>query len=272
VFEGLTVIITGGSSGVGRELARRLLARGANLALLARSQTALDSVKEELEQAAPGSTRVEVFSCDVSVNEAVESVLGEVADVFGLPDILVNSAGILREGYFERQTLETFRQVMDVNFFGTLHCIRAVLPLFKRKGEGRIVNISSMAGLMGVFGYAAYCSSKHAVAGLTATLRTELKPQNIRVHLVCPPEFDSPMVDEINTDRTPENRKIAGTLPILSAEAVADAILAGIEKERYEIVPGVSTRLARHMDRWAPSLGRKLADHLLSKCYRGPED
>jgi len=271
VFKGKTVVITGGSSGVGKELARKLTARGATLALLARNRPALDAVKAELEGTSAGPRRVEVFPCDVSVNRAVETAFARIEAALGPPDILINSAGILREGYFERQTLETFRQVMDVNFFGTLHCIRAVLPLFQRKGQGRIVNIASMAGLMGVFGYAAYCSSKHAVTGLTATLRTELKPQNIRVHLVCPPEFDSPMVDEINKDRTPENRKIAGTLPILSAAAVADAILAGIEKERYEIVPGVSARLARRMDRWAPSLGRKLADRLLLACYRGPE-
>ena len=75
----------------------------------------------------------------------------------------------------------------------TLHCIRAVLPHFKKKREGRIVNISSMAGIMGVFGYSAYCASKHAVAGLTASLRIELIHQNILVHIVLPPEFNSPM-------------------------------------------------------------------------------
>jgi len=271
VFQGKTVIVTGGSSGLGRALARKLAARGATLALIARNRTALDSVRAELRGPAADPTRVEVFPCDVSANAAVEAVFGAIETALGLPDVLINSAGILREGYFERQTLETFRQVMDVNFFGTLHCIRAALPLFKRKGEGRIVNVSSMAGLTGVFGYAAYCASKHAVAGLSGTLRAELKPQNIRVHLVCPPEFDSPMVDGIHADRTPENRKVVGTLPTLSAEAVADEILAGIEKERYEIVPGAAARLARRVDRWVPSLGRRLSDHLLGKCYRGPD-
>jgi 3-dehydrosphinganine reductase len=159
---------------------------------------------------------------------------------------------------------------MDVNFFGTLHCVRSVLPLFEQTGGGRIVNLCSLAGLMGVFGYTAYCASKHAVAGLTHTLRTELKPRNIRVHLVCPPEFDSPMVDEINRDRTPENRRIAGTLPKLTAGEVADAILDGMAKERYEIVPGRTARMAVRLDRWAPSLGRMLSDRLLRGCYQGP--
>jgi len=270
MFQGKTVVITGGSSGVGKELARRFLEQGACPALLARNEKRLASARDELAGNGPRASRVEVFPCDVTRTESVETALQGVVDALGVPDILVNSAGILREGYFDRQSLETFREVMDVNFFGTLHCIRSVLPLFEPKGGGRIVNLCSLAGLMGVFGYTAYCSSKHAVAGLTHTLRAELKPRNIRVHLVCPPEFDSPMVDEINRDRTPENRKIAGALPKLTAGEVADAIMAGIGKERYQIVPGRTARMAVRLDRWAPSLGRSLSDRLLLGCYQGP--
>ena len=106
------------------------------------------------------------------------------------------------------------------------------MPSFKEKGRGRIVNLCSVAGLMGVFGYSAYCSSKHAVSGLTGSLRVELKPQNIDLHIVYPPEFDSPMVTEISKDRTRENKIMVQTIPTLDAETVADAIISGIERNR----------------------------------------
>ena len=83
----------------------------------------------------------------------IKKTFEEIAEKLGPPDILVNSAGIIREGYFERLARRDFRDVMDINFFGTVHCIQAVLPFFKKKGGGRVVNISSMAGLIGTFGY-----------------------------------------------------------------------------------------------------------------------
>jgi 3-dehydrosphinganine reductase len=274
MFEGKLVIITGGSSGVGKELAQRLVQRGASLALLARDEKKLRSVAAELEpagRAASRASRVWTFACDVTDCRAVEKTMSAIAATAGSPDILINSAGILREGYFEKLSLETFREIMDTNFFGTLHCIRAVLPLFKAKGGGRIVNLSSMAGLVGCFGYSAYCSSKYAVTGLTNTLRSEFKPRNIRFHLVCPPEFDSPMVDALNVDRTPENRAIVNTLPTLKAGPVADAILHGIEKEQYEIIPGLPARLTRLLDRLLPTLGAAIVDRRLARIYRGPD-
>lgn len=265
MFNGKTVVITGGSSGIGKVLSRRFLDRGASLALMARTESRLISLKDELEKTTSRHQRVDVFPCDVSRPDHVDKAFQSVGEVIGTPDILVNSAGILCEGNFELQSLETFREIMDINFFGSLNCIKTLLPLLQEKGGGRIVNICSMAGFMGVFGYSAYCSSKHALAGLTHVLRVELKPKNIKVHLVCPPEFESPMVDELNTYRTPENREFVQTLPVLDVHTVADAIMDGIEKDRYEIIPGRSARFARRMDACFPSLSRKIVDYRLRK-------
>lgn len=270
-FEGKTVIITGGSSGVGKVLAGKLVDQGANAALIARDKNKLASVRAELEAAAPAGRKVEVFSCDVADTQSVENTIEAAADALGAPDILINSAGTLKENYFEKLPVEVFREIMDTNFFGTLNCIKAVLPRFKRKGGGRIVNMSSLAGLMGVFGYSAYCSSKYAVRGLSDTLRVELAPQNIRVHVVCPPEFESPMVDELNKGRTPENVRMIHLLPVLKAEDVADAVLAGIEKNLYEIIPGSSSRLVTRLGRLFPSLSRAFTDSNIRKHYRGPD-
>jgi len=270
MFTAKTIIITGGSSGVGEKLARRLVRRGARLALVARDKKKLENVRASLLSEAPQNQQVAAFSCDVADPRAVTETVARIKDTLGPPDILINSAGILTEGYFENQDLETFRRVMDINFFGTLHCIQAVLPYFKKNGGGRIVNICSVAGLMGVFGYSAYCASKHAVAGLTAALRIELTHQNIIVHIVLPPEFDSPMVDAVNLYRSPENRAMAHTLPVLSADQVADEIIAGIEKNRYEIIPGLATRVMTRFEKLFPGMGRSVVDFKIRRIYKGP--
>lgn len=271
MFNKARIIITGGSSGVGKKLARRLFTSGAHLALIARDEQKLATVKKELLAGGQKNQSIDVVPCDVADNSAVERAFEQIARKSGEPDILINSAGILREGYFENQHVDTFREIMDINFFGTLHCIRAVLPFFKKNGSGRIVNISSVAGLMGVFGYSAYCASKHALTGLTATLRAELKHQNIKLHIVYPPEFDSPMVDEINTYRSDENRMLATTIPKLSADQVADAIIKGIEKNQYEIIPGALTRVVTRFDRLFPFMGRAVTDFQISRVYKGPD-
>src|SRR5204863_10047525 len=130
-------------------------------------------------------------------------------------DVLVNSAGILSEGRFDAQPLERYRQIMDTNFFGTLHCVRAAIPSLRER-RGRIVNIASIAGLLGVYGYAPYCSAKHAVVGLSETLRIELQGEGVSVHLVCPPEFESPMVTDIERYRSQENRAMARSIGVMT--------------------------------------------------------
>jgi len=270
MFKNKTIIITGGSSGVGKALAHRLARAGAHLSLVARDRDKLESVTRELRGIGSGQ-RIEGFSCDVADPDALETAMGQIAETMGTPHVLINSAGILREGYFEAQKLETFREVMDINFFGTLHTIRAILPYFLEAGGGRVVNIASVAGLMGVFGYTAYCASKHAVVGLTGSLRAEFAPRNIRFHLVCPPEFNSPMVEALEGTRTPENVTMAHTIPVMTADAVADAILRGMEKERYEIVTGLFARAATRADRLFPGLSRAVVDFQIRRCYRGPD-
>jgi len=269
MFEGKNIIITGGSSGLGAELACTLAAKGANLALVARNQDKLRSVPAKIQSANIRPARIETFQSDVCDPDAAEKTGKQIAETIGLPDILINSAGIISENYFEKIPIDTFKKVMDTNFFGTLNWIKAVLPYFQKKGEGRIVNICSMAGLMGTFGYSPYCSSKHAVTGLTESLRVEMKPQNIRFHLVCPAEFTSPMLDQLNTYRTVENRKIVQTIPVLTLEKVTNEIIRGIEKNRYRIIPGTVTRFFEILNRYFPSLTRWTSDQIIRQCYKG---
>ena len=271
MFAGKNVIITGSSSGLGEELAYRLAEKGANLALVARDRARLASVLQKVQATGLRTSKAQTFQSDVCDPASVEQTMAQIAETIGPPDILINSAGIISENYFENLPLEIFRSVMDTNFFGTLHWIKACLPYFRQKRQGRIVNICSMAGLMGTFGYSPYCSSKHAVTGLTNSLRVELKPQKIRFHLVCPAEFTSPMVDHLNTYRTFENRKIVQTVPVLPLEKVADETMRGIEKGKYMIIPGAVTRFFEKLNRYLPSLTRLTSDLIIWRYYKGPK-
>ncbi len=270
MFDKKLIVITGGSSGLGRALALRFAGRGANLAIIARDPDRLEKARLEISARCAPGRRVEAFSCDVSDHEAAAGTFDAIRGSMGTPDMLVNSAGILKEGYFETLPPETFRQVMDINFFGALHCTMAVIKAFRARGAGTIVNIASLGGRMPSFGYAAYCSSKFALVGLTETLRCELAPTKIRVHLVCPGEFDSPMVDDLNTYRTVENRVLTQTVPVLSLDRVADETIAGIMKGRYLIIPGRAGRFLDALARWFPASSRVIVDRRIKKFYRGP--
>jgi len=258
MFRDQVIVITGGSSGLGLELARRLAAEGARLVLIARDRHKLERAAQEL-RTRHGAAHVGVEALDVRDEAATNACMQRIAVAHGRIDVLVNSAGILREGHFEKLALQDFRDVMEVNYFGLLIATRAALPHL-RASRGRLVNIASMAGLTGAFGYTAYCASKHALVGLTEALRYELKPAGIKVHLACPGEFDSPMVDELDRHRTPENRAHALTIPKATVAAVADATLAGIRADRFLIVPGTATRLAALAVRHFPALMRALGD------------
>ncbi len=263
MFRDQVIVITGGSSGLGLELARRLAGEGASLVLVARDPRKLQQAADELHRRRPGAS-VAIESVDVRDEEATGACMQRIAARCGRIDMLVNSAGILREGRFDQLPMADFRDVMEVNYFGLLAATRAALP-YLEASRGRLVNIASVAGLTGVFGYTAYCSSKHALVGLTESLRFELAPRGIRVHLVCPGEFDSPMVDALDRARTPENRAHALTIPKASVESIAEATLAGIRAGRFVIVPGLTTRLTVFSIRHFPALTRALGDRTIRR-------
>ncbi|MCC2637598.1 MAG: Short-chain dehydrogenase/reductase [Moraxellaceae bacterium] len=262
------VILTGGSSGLGLALAEPLLRRGDHVTLVARDPVKLAEAVHHLMGKVPGA-KIDVLSLDVSGAEVEAGLATAVARMGGL-DLLINSAGILREGYFEKLTEQDYRQTFDINYFGTLRTIRAALPFLKQSGRGQIVNIASMAALTGVFGYTAYCSSKYALLGFSDALRAEMKPQGIKVQVVCPPEFDSPMVDALDQTRTPENQAHTLAIPKLGVSTVVDAIMAGLDKSPFLIVPGAQTRLMAFGIRCFPGFSRWVADHRIQAAYRGP--
>ncbi|MBU3031085.1 SDR family NAD(P)-dependent oxidoreductase [Paracoccus marinaquae] len=267
-FKDKHVVVTGGNSGLGLALAKALAGQGARLTLMARDADKLASAAGEITAAYPGAV-VNTQSLDVTNEEAAAAAMNAAAEAQGGIDALINNAGILREGYFQNVPMEVFRQVMEINYFGVLNATRAALPHLQRS-KGRLINVASMAGLVGAFGYSPYCASKHALVGLTSCLRYELEPMGITVQLICPAEFDSPMVDELDKTRTPENRAHVLTIPKATLDGIVTGVMKGLDTDRYEIVPTGMARAGVKLSRFAPGLLRRSGNRAIAGVYRGP--
>jgi len=253
-FQGAHAVVTGGSSGIGLATARLLADRGVRVSLLARGGARLEAAADELR--ARGAT-VHTEVADVADQAALSMALKKLVDSAGPCDILVSCAGLARPGRFLELPDEVFRQMMEVDYFGTLYALRLVLPGMVERGGGSVIAVSSAAGLLGIYGYSAYGPAKFAVRGLMESLRAELTPRGVHVGVVYPPDVDTPQLAEENRWKPAETRAISGTIKPLSADVVAKAIVRGIERRRFVICPDLSTRtLARLGSVLSPTLNR----------------
>ncbi|MFJ1808278.1 MULTISPECIES: SDR family oxidoreductase [unclassified Streptomyces] len=245
------VIVTGGSSGIGLATARLFAGRGAKVSLIARGRERLEEAARELSATA----RV----ADVSDQAALTRAIAELEKERGRPgDILIASAGLARPGHFLELPDEVFRQMMEVDYFGTLYAIRAVAPGMVERGHGSVVAVSSAAGLIGIFGYSAYGPAKFAVRGLMESVRAELTPHGVHVGVVFPPDVDTSQLAEENRWKPEETRVVGGTIKPLTADKVAAAVLDGIERRLFTICPDAGTRaLARFGSVLLPLLNRE---------------
>ncbi len=237
-------LITGGSSGIGYALAEKLVSEGTSVCLLARDKAKLDQSVDELTPLALSSNQtIETISSDITNYEALSIALKEWTSESGLPDLVINSAGAAYPGYFQELDVDIFHWLMDINYFGTLHVLKILIPPMIKRGSGTVVNISSQAGFVGVFGYSAYGASKYAVRGLSDVLRSEIKPLGIQVSLVFPPDTETPQLEFEEALKPKETKIIVGNGKTLSAEAVAISILKNVKKGKYVIIPGTEGKL-----------------------------
>jgi 3-dehydrosphinganine reductase len=244
-FANQHVIITGGSSGIGRATAQLLTRRGAHVSIIARRQPLLDETLAELESLRESpAQRLRAYSADLAEWEQAQEAISVLTADGHSPNLLINTAGFAHPGYFEELPLELFRNTMDTDFFGTLHPIKAVIPAMMERRSGHIVNFSSVAGFLGVFGYTAYGAAKFAVRGFSDALRQEMKPYGIHVAVVFPPNPDTPGFHVENQYKPLETHRIEGTAKALKADKVAQAVVRGIERRQAYILPSFDTWLA----------------------------
>ncbi len=261
------VVITGGSSGIGKAAAILCARWGASVCIAARTPSRLESALGEIASCAKSSDQKIISTAlNVADRARMQGAAPSIVSRLGGIDILINSAGLAWPGYISDVPDSVWDSMMQVDYMGTVNSIRAFLPYFMKQKQGNIANISSVLGYMGVFGYAAYGAAKFAVVGLSECLRQDLLPYNIRISVIYPPDTDTPQWHEENRIKPQETKLLAGRIKVLPAEKVAAALLKGISRGSFTIVPGPMNKLTYFLSRHAPDIvwkivSRKLRSH-----------
>jgi len=249
-FSGKPVIVTGGSSGIGLEIARELVRLGARVHILARNPA---------RASLNGS--VQLHAVDVSDPAAVTAVIRAIGDAEGISALVCN-AGIMRVGRFDELSRDDFDATLRTNYLGALDPILAAWPYLKAAGESRLGLVSSVAGYTGIYGYTAYAPTKFAITALAECLRMEGIAHGIRVTVVFPPDTETPMLEYERMHAPAETRAITAGAQKLSAAAVAQAFVRGMVRGNFEVYCNAEGRLLRVFKALLPSVYYRLLDRM----------
>jgi short-subunit dehydrogenase len=247
-LQGDRAIVTGASSGIGREIARQLAAAGVDLVLVARRAERLEALAAQLR---PTGRRIVGVAGDITDPSVRGQCLAAARDELGGLDLLINNAGVSDAGRFADSTPERLRWIMEVNFFAPVELIREALPLLAQSGRGLVVNVGSILGHRAIPRRANYCASKFALQGVSESLRAELATDRIGVVLVSPGATETELYEHAPSSRTDDPWR---SPPAGSPDDVARATLRAIQKEKREVFPHFRGRLLVLANRLAPRL------------------
>jgi NAD(P)-dependent dehydrogenase (short-subunit alcohol dehydrogenase family) len=271
-FEGKVAIVTGAASGIGLALARSLVVRGASVVFADLDEDGARKAADELHAGPPG--RASAAGLDVRSSDAVTELVERTARDHGHLDLIFNNAGIAVGGRISDMTVAHFDRAIDVNLRGVINGIMAAYPIMIRQGRGHIINTASSAGLLPGPGLGPYAMTKHAVVGLSISLRPEAASNGVRVSVVCPGVIDTPLLDAKNPSDLPviESYSGGGRAALEKAmgkayppELLARDVLAGVTRNRAIIVAPHHARRAWFAYRMAPVLVQRLVDRSFSR-------
>lgn len=257
---GTTVVVTGGSSGIGLACARAYARLGSNVVIMARTVSRIESARVELESLSRDGARILGYSVDLSDRDATDAAFAELEAEGLFPDLLINSAGVINSGEFTAMTPDFFSDNFDHGFWTVVNPCRAVARTMVDRGHGYIANVSSVAGFLGVYGYTGYASAKFATMGFTESLRCEMVADGVGVSVICPPDTDTPAYTREKSMRTHETEVIAGTIKAVAPDVIADAVVKGVAHGRYLVIPGFSSKLFFRLKGLVPELAFAIVD------------
>ncbi|MBE0650412.1 MAG: SDR family oxidoreductase [Bacteroidales bacterium] len=251
------VIITGASSGIGKELAFRYAKEGAWLALAARDKTRLEVVAEKCRSL--GGKAISIPT-DVADEKQCKNLVDKCVETYGKIDVLVNNAGITMWAYFEEVTdLKIMEKIMQVNYFGSVYCTHYSLPYIK-KSKGRLVGVSSLTGKAGIPTRSGYGASKHAMAGFFDTLRVELKESGVSVTMIYPGFVSSEVRQRaMGGDGKPIGKSPVKENEVMSVEKCVDLMIPAIVSRKREVVMTLRGKLGMWLKLIVPGLVDRIA-------------
>ena len=256
------VIITGGSSGIGKACAFAFGKAGAKVVITGRNAAKLEEVSDELSTA--GIVNLTLIA-DVSTEKSNEQLVEATIKSFGKIDILINNAGISMRALFEDLEMKVFKKVMDINFYGTVYATKYCLP-YILETQGSIIGVSSINGYRGTPARTAYTASKYAMQGFMEALRTEVMHRGVHVMIACPGFTSS----NIRNAALTADGSIQGESPreedkMMTAEEVAEEILKATKKRKRDIVLTTQGKLAVFLNKWVPGMMDKIVYNHMAK-------
>jgi len=229
---GKVALVTGGASGMGQIIARRLARQGAKVAIF-------DVNEQGLLDTAAEADNITGYHCDISNLDEVDAQVSAVASALGPIDLLVHAAALMPSHKLLDHSHEGMEKLFRINYFGTTYMMRAVLPSMLERGSGRVITFGSIAGIALVPKMGAYCATKAAVNAYMEVLQNEIRDSGVRAHLVCPPAVNTPLVDQtLATDSPGSIRESKESGRLADPEKIVDAIEKGVKKDRDIIYPG----------------------------------
>ena len=261
-FKDKVVIITGASSGIGKDSALRFAKEGARTVLVSRSRDKLEKVAEEIREA--GSEAL-VLPTDVSIKEQVKDAVEKTIEKYGRVDMLFNNAGSSDVGLVEDDDFEEkVKHLFEVDFLGTVYFTKEVIPVMRRQGSGHIMNMSSVVGRKAFPHFGAYSSIMHAITGFTASLRQELRGSGINVSIIHPALTQTPLLEHVKPEEMPPPFRRFTPIPV---GMVGKAVLDGFYKNRTRIIVPFQPKTLLLADAISPNLGDMVVRLLPNKVF-----